>query len=272
MAAGEIRIGTSGWTYPAWRGPFYPPQVRQKDWLRYYADRFGTAEINATFYRLPSQATVAAWREATPAGFVFAWKASRFITQAKKLRDPEEPLARVFAPMSAMGAKRGPSLFQLPPQLRLDLPRLQTFLTHLPPGRHVVEFRHPSWYADAVFATLADHDVALCLSDHADAPAPWLRTASFAYVRGHGPTGRYVGRYSDATLDAWGSQIRRWASEGHDVYAYFDNDIGAAAPGDAVRLRHRTADAAAEATGPGQPASALLASGSGSQPKTLCPP
>jgi uncharacterized protein YecE (DUF72 family) len=239
MSGGRIRVGTSGWSYPAWRGPFYPPDLRQKDWLAYYAAHFPTAEINATFYRLPSQATVAAWREATPADFVFAWKASRFITQAKKLRDPEEPLARVFAPMSALGPKRGPTLFQLPPSLHLDLPRLAQFLARLPPGRHTIEFRHPSWYAEATLALLAEHDIALCISDHADAPAPWVKTAGFVYVRGHGPTGRYAGTYPDATLEFWAGHISRWAAEGHDIYVYFDNDIGAAAPGDALRLRER---------------------------------
>lgn len=241
MSTGSVMVGTSGWTYASWRGPFYPPAVRQKDWLGYYASQFATAEINATYYRLPSQATVAAWREATPPGFVFAWKASRFITQAKKLRDPDEPLARVFAPMSALGAKRGPSLFQLPPSLHLDLPRLEHFLTRLPEGRHVIEFRHPSWYADATFDLLRAHDIALCLSDHADAPAPWVQTASFSYVRGHGPSGRYAGRYADEALDRWSGQIRAWARDGHDVYAYFDNDIGVAAPFDAQSLRERLA-------------------------------
>ncbi|HEX3364988.1 DUF72 domain-containing protein [Phenylobacterium sp.] len=238
MSQGRIRVGTSGWSYKSWRGPFYPADMRQKDWLTHYATQFDTAEINATFYRLPSQAAVAAWREATPADFEFSWKASRFITQAKKLRDPEEPLARVFAPMAALGRKRGPTLFQLPPSLHLDLPRLGAFLARLPPGRHTVEFRHPSWYAEPTLTMLADHDIALCVSDHADAPAPWERTASFAYVRCHGPTGRYAGTYPDKTLEHWADHIGCWAGDG-DVYAYFDNDIGAAAPGDAMRLRER---------------------------------
>jgi uncharacterized protein YecE (DUF72 family) len=239
MADGRVRIGTSGWSYKSWRGPFYPVEVRQKDWLSYYASRFPTAEINATFYRLPSPTAVAAWREATPPDFEFAWKASRFITQAKKLRDPEEPLARTFAPMMELGAKRGPTLFQLPPSLHLDLPRLADFLARLPPGRHTVEFRHPSWYAEPTFTILADHGVALCLSDHEDGPAPWLMTADFIYVRGHGPTGQYAGTYPHSTLDLWAKNIRRWAEDGHDVYAYFDNDIEAAAPADAMRLRAR---------------------------------
>jgi uncharacterized protein YecE (DUF72 family) len=239
MAQGRFRVGTSGWVYPHWRGAFYPRTLRQKDWFAYYAERFDTAEINATFYRLPSQSAVAAWREAAPPGFEFAWKASRYITQAKKLRDAEAPLARVYAPMAALGDRTGPTLFQLPPQLRLDLPRLETFLALLPAGRRTVEFRHPSWYVDAVFEALARRDVALCVSDHHDAPAPWLRTASFAYVRGHGPGGAYVGSYSDAELAQWSDHIGGWRQEGCEVYAYFDNDIGCCAPGDALRLRER---------------------------------
>ena len=239
MAQGRLRVGTSGWVYSHWRGSFYPQTLRQKDWFRYYAERFDTAEINATFYRLPSDPAVAAWRESAPPDFQFAWKASRYITQAKKLRDAEAPLARVYAPMAALGDKTGPTLFQLPPQLRLDLERLDRFLTLLPQGRQAVEFRHPSWYSDAVFDVLRRHDSALCISDHHDAPAPWVRTATFVYVRGHGPGGRYAGSYQDAELARWAGHIEAWRRDGRDVYAYFDNDIGCAAPADARRLRDR---------------------------------
>lgn len=236
------RIGTSGWIYRAWRGAFYPEKLPQRLWFEHYASRFDTAEINATFYRLPTQAAVARWREQAPAGFVFAWKASRFITHMKRLREAEASLDRVYAPMLALGAKLGPALFQLPPQLSLDLPRLTDFLSLLPKNRrHVVEFRHPSWYAEPVFAALAERDVALCVSDHHHAPAPFLATASFAYVRGHGPGGRYVGSYPEPTLAAWAGRIAAWRGEGRDVFAYFDNDIGCAAPGDAARLKAMTA-------------------------------
>lgn len=237
MPQGRLRVGTSGWVYRPWRGAFYPQALPQKDWFRFYASQFDTAEINATFYRLPSQAAVAAWREAAPPDFQFAWKASRYITQAKKLRDAAEPLARVYAPMAALGPKTGPTLFQLPPQLRLDVERLETFLALLPQGRQAVEFRHPSWYADEVFALLAQHDVALCISDHHDAPAPWMRTASFIYVRGHGPGGTYAGSYGAPELTRWARHVRTWRDDGCDVYAYFDNDIGCAAPYDARRFR-----------------------------------
>lgn len=239
MSQGRLRVGTSGWVYRPWRGVFYPATLPQKDWFKYYASRFDTAEINATFYRLPSQAAVAAWREAAPPGFQFAWKASRYITQAKKLKDPEAPLARVYGQMAALAETAGPALFQLPPHLPLNLERLSSFLALLPRGRQAMEFRHPSWYIDAVFELLAQHDVAFCVSDHHDAPAPWVRTASFVYVRGHGPGGAYAGSYSDADLADWSRRILAWRAEGHDVYAYFDNDIGCAAPGDAQRLRDR---------------------------------
>jgi uncharacterized protein YecE (DUF72 family) len=240
MPSGRLRVGTSGWVYRDWRGVFYPQALAQKRWFEFYASQFDTAEINATFYRLPSQAAVAAWREAAPDDFQFSWKASRYITQAKKLRDAEAPLARVYAPMAALGPKAGPTLFQLPPQLRLDLDRLRTFLQLLPTaGRQTMEFRHPTWYVEPVFALLAQHDVAFCISDHHDAPAPWVRTASFVYVRGHGPGGTYAGSYGEPELTRWARPIRAWRDEGRDVYAYFDNDIGCAAPGDARRLRDK---------------------------------
>jgi uncharacterized protein YecE (DUF72 family) len=234
----EVRIGTSGWLYPPWRGPFYPAKLAQARWLEHYAGRFDTAEINGTFYRLPTQATVARWREATPPGFVFSWKASRFITHMKRLRDPADSLNRVFAPMEALGRKFGPVLFQLPPQMRPDLPRLSDFLALLPADhRHVIEFRDPAWYTEPVFAKLAEHRIALCISDHHHAPAPWIATAPFAYVRGHGPDGRYAGSYSDGTLKAWAVKIAGWRAEGRDVFTYFDNDVGCAAPEDARRLK-----------------------------------
>jgi uncharacterized protein YecE (DUF72 family) len=236
----DLRVGTSGWVYKHWRGDFYPQGVPQTRWLDYYAQRFSTAEINGTFYRLPTQAAAARWRESSPPGFVFAWKASRFITHMKRLRDAEDSLRRIYAPMEALGDKLGPCLFQLPPQMPLNLPRLLDFLALLPKQhRHTVEFRSPSWYVDDVFHMLKAHDVALCISDHHHAPAPWVATAPFIYVRGHGPGGRYTGRYPDATLTLWSEHIAQWRGEGRDVFAYFDNDIGGHAPRDAQRLLQR---------------------------------
>jgi uncharacterized protein YecE (DUF72 family) len=234
---GTVRIGTSGWNYRDWKGPFYPPEVPARRWLESYAERFATTEINGSFYRLPSESTVAAWHDRTPAGFVFAWKASRFITHNKKLKDCADSIALVYGRMAPLKEKFGPVLFQLPPQLRRNDERLAAFLKLLP-NRHraVVEFRDPGWYDEAVFDLLRAHDVALCLSDHAAAPAPWVVTASFVYVRPHGPGGRYAGNYDEAWMDETARRMAAWRAEGRDVYCFFDNDQKSAAPADAAHL------------------------------------
>jgi uncharacterized protein YecE (DUF72 family) len=233
-----LRIGTSGWIYRHWVGDFYPRSVRAKDRFAHYASQFDTVEINGSFYRLPSEAAVAAWAAQAPPGFLYAWKASRFITHNKKLKDVADSLRLVFGRMAPLGPSFGPVLFQLPPQLRLNLERLADFLTLLPKDRRcAVEFRHPSWYVDPVYDLLRRHDVAFCISDHEDAPSPWEATASFAYVRGHGPGGRYVGRYSARELEGWAERIGQWRAEGRDVFVYFDNDMGGAAPLDAAAFR-----------------------------------
>ena len=234
----QIRIGCSGWTYRDWKGAFYPDAVRQKDWLAYYATRFDTCEINGSFYRLPTEKAVAAWRDTVPDGFVFAWKVSRYLSHNKKLNDPKDSIDLIFDRMAPLGDRQGPALLQLPPMLRRNDERLEAFLKLKPRGvRCTVEFRHDSWYDDAVFALLERHDAALCVSDHHDAPSPWKATASWVYVRGHGPGGRYHGRYGDAALKDWARRLRAWREQGRDVYAYFDNDIKAAAPADAQQLK-----------------------------------
>jgi uncharacterized protein YecE (DUF72 family) len=235
---GEVRIGCSGWVYKDWTGPFYPPGTKDRERLEFYATRFDTAEINASFYRLPSEAAVDGWAERAPEGFVFAWKVSRFITHNKKLLNTEDSVSLVFGRMARLGRCYGPALIQLPPQLRRNDQRLADFLALLPRDRrHTVEFRHESWYAPEVFQILADFDAALCISDHHSAPSPWEVTASWIYVRGHGPGGRYFGRYPDEDLQVWADTIRGWRAKGLDVYVYFDNDIKSAAPQDAEVLK-----------------------------------
>jgi uncharacterized protein YecE (DUF72 family) len=234
----DVRIGCSGWTYKDWTGPFYPPGTKDRVRLEYYATRFDTAEINASFYRLPSEAVVEGWARRAPPGFIFAWKASRFITHNKKLKDCADSVGLVFGRMAALGCHYGPVLIQLPPSLRRDDARLSDFLGLLPPGgRHTVEFRHPSWYDPAVFEILRRHDAALCISDHHSAPSPWEVTASWVYVRGHGPGGRYRGRYPAQELAAWSERIAVWRAQRRDVFAYFDNDVKSAAPFDAEALK-----------------------------------
>ncbi|HEY9236872.1 MULTISPECIES: DUF72 domain-containing protein [Phenylobacterium] len=232
-----LRIGCSGWAYRDWVGPFYPKGTRSKDLLTFYASRFDTTEINASFYRLPSAKVVAGWAASVPKDFCFSWKVSRYITHNKKLRDCADSIDLVYDRMSGLGDREGPSLIQLPPGLRRDDARLADFLDLLPRGRHVVEFRHSSWFEKRVFDLLADRGVSLCISDHHHAPAPWEKTAPFVYVRGHGPGGRYRDRYPQAELKSWAVRIRRWRRQGADVYAYFDNDIKSAAPADAALLK-----------------------------------
>lgn len=239
-----LRIGCSGWTYPHWAGLFYPAGAKDRDRLAYYATRFDTTEINGSFYRVPSAAAVENWRTRTPARFVFAWKLSRFITHNKKLKDCEESVAFIFGRMAALGGKLGPALIQTPPMLRRDDARLDAFLQMLPKHRCAFEFRDASWYAPAVFKLLAEHDAALCISDHHAAPAPWEVTASWVYVRGHGPQGAYSGRYSKTALKRWADHIAAWRTDGLDVYAYFDNDVKAAAPHDAAALLRLTGEPA----------------------------
>jgi uncharacterized protein YecE (DUF72 family) len=237
----NIRIGCSGWQYRHWRGIFYPAELPSSQWLNYYAQHFDTVEINSTFYRLPEAATFAAWRRRAPRGFVYAVKASRFLTHMKRLKDPVEPIHRFFTRAKHLGRAFGPVLYQLPPRWPVNLERLETFLKALPrTRRHTIEFRDPSWYSDAVFALLERHKVALCLHDMAGSATGTLTIGPFVYVRFHG-THKYSGRYSDATLEGWAEWLADRAREGLPVYAYFNNDTGGQAPRDAARLRDKIA-------------------------------
>ena len=234
-----IRIGTSGWHYDSWKGPFFPRGLRLKDQLQFYATQFSSTELNGVFYHTPTIESVKAWREQTPAAFVFAWKASKFITHWKRLSERcQNSLELLEERISLLGEKAGPMLFQLPPQFQRNDERLASFVKMLNrKRRYTFEFRHPSWYVPRVLRLLSDENIALCISDHADAPSPWKRTADFVYVRGHGPGGRYKGHYSAAALASWRKKIANWGARGCDVYVYFDNDQKSAAPRDARRLQ-----------------------------------
>jgi uncharacterized protein YecE (DUF72 family) len=237
-ALSGVLVGTSGWTYDGWRGPFYPPEIPKRTWLEYYATRFSTTEVNGSFYRTPSLDAVRAWRDQTPEDFLFAWKASKFITHWKRLTAKcDNSIALMVTRLKVLGPKLGPVLFQLPPQFAANRERLAAFILMLPKRyRYAFEFRHPSWYDSAIIDLLRENDLALCLSDHHDAPSPWLVTASHVYVRGHGPDGRYRDNYPGATLQAWSRSIRQWQRERREVFVYFDNDQKSAAPVDAQRL------------------------------------
>jgi len=232
-----LRIGCSGWQYKHWRGDFYPRDLPTARWLEFYAARFDTVEINNSFYRLPDAETFASWRKRVQPAFVFAVKASRFLTHMKKLQDPEDPLDRFFTRARALGSKLGPVLYQLPPHWPVNVERFEHFLKVLPARRlHVVEFRDPSWYRDDVLQALERHRVALCLHDMANAPTERIRVGPFVYVRFHGTT-KYGGRYSDETLADWAEWLAACLDRRVPVYAYFNNDVGGHAPRDAARLR-----------------------------------
>jgi uncharacterized protein YecE (DUF72 family) len=234
----KIYIGTSGWSYQSWRGPFFPETVKVKDHLRYYAGLFNTTELNGVFYRTPTEEAVRGWRAQTPDDFCFAWKASKFITHWKRLTPKSRnSLALLESRLKLLGPKAGPVLFQLPPQFKADRERLAAFLKMLSRRRtYAFEFRDKSWYSDEILELLREHDVSLCLSDHRDAPSPWVVTARHVYVRGHGPGGAYKDNYPDKTLRAWARDVERWRRQRRTVYVYFDNDQKSAAPFDALRL------------------------------------
>jgi uncharacterized protein YecE (DUF72 family) len=223
--AGRFHVGTSGWHYAHWKGPFYPERMPAAQFLPFYAERFRSAEVNNSFYRLPEAETFAAWRDAVPEGFVFAVKGSRYITHLKKLKDPQEPLARLYGRVEALGEKLGPILFQLPPRWRYDAERLAHFLGALSGSyRHAFEFRDPSWFNPQAFDALARHGAAFCLYDLAGLVSPSEVTTGFVYVRLHGPGAAYQGRYTPEALQDWARRIAVWRGEGRDVYLYFDND------------------------------------------------
>jgi uncharacterized protein YecE (DUF72 family) len=234
----KVLIGTSGWSYASWRGPFFPKTETANNHLEFYSRQFATTELNGVFYRTPLLQAVRLWRKRTPKNFVFAWKASRFITHWKRLGpSSRSSLALLETRLRALGPKAGPILFQLPARFVADKDRLGRFVRLLKPGRrHAFEFRHPSWFEPPILDLLRDQDVALCISDHRDAPTPWEVTASFVYLRGHGPGGAYKGHYSERAMRSWAKSIKQWKRRGCDVYVYFDNDQKAAAPEDARRL------------------------------------
>ena len=247
--AGMVRIGCSGWQYRHWRGNFYPAALPPSRWFQQYARTFDTVEINNSFYRLPSPETFERWREQAGGAFLYAVKASRFLTHMKKLKDPEAPLDLFFDHATHLGPRLGPVLYQLPPRWPLNLERLHHFLDALPSAsgstgsagiRHAIEFREPSWYDERVFELLRRYQVALCLHDMPGSASARFVVGPFVYVRFHGVT-KYAGRYGDDHLEDWADWLAACAEEGLDVYAYFNNDTGGHAPRDAVRLRELVA-------------------------------
>lgn len=235
---GKIRIGTSGWSYGHWKGPFFPAGIRDDDMLEAYSERLRSVEINRSFYSLPEESTLESWRDATPRDFLFAAKASRYITHMKKLNDPEESTRRLFERVRMLGPKLGPILFQLPPGWHCDAGRLDDFLAAIGTEfRYAVELRERSWLNDEVYEILARHDAAFCIYELDGFASPKEVTADFVYVRLHGPDGPYRGDYGRADLAGWAGALSTWSRQGRDIYCYFDNDEAGHAPNNALALQ-----------------------------------
>ena len=275
--AGQVRVGTSGWRYPRWRGAFYPPGLPQRRELEHLSRRTTSVEINGTFYSLQRPESFARWAEQTPEDFLFAVKGPRFVTHLKQLRDVRTPVANFLASgVLVLGRKLGPVLWQLPPRTRFDAGRLAAFLELLPrstgaaaalaaehderragrahldvdadrPLRHALVGRHDSFRDPGLAALLREHDVALVLADSAGTwPVFDETTAGFAYVRLHGQDELYTSGYDPAALDAWAARVRAWCDAGLDAHVYFDNDAAGHAPFDAAALAARLGSGAVD--------------------------
>ncbi len=230
-------IGTSGWQYKHWKGGLYPPERPMSQWLDHYAERFATVEVNNAFYRLPETSTFERWRHSVPEDFVFAVKASRYLTHVRRLREPAEPVHRLIARTDALGAKLGPVLLQLPPNLRADVDSLDETLAAFPERvRVAVEFRHPSWYSSATRAVMERRAAAWCLADNQGKGPPRWRTADWGYVRFHRGRAQPPSCYGRTALMTWAEELAGLWPASADVYAYFNNDAHGCAPRNARQL------------------------------------
>lgn len=233
----KLHIGTCGWSYDHWTGPFYPLALPSECRLRRYAATFNGTEINNSFYQLPSEDSLAAWRDSVPADFCFAVKASRYITHMKKLKDPAQGLNPLLDRIGILGPKLGPILFQLPPRWRFNLARLEQFLEALDnAGRCAFEFRDQRWINDDSLALLERFNAAFCIYDLDGYQTPHHLTADFVYVRLHGPNGPYRGSYTDRALEQWSDALQAWTGRGLDTYCWFNNDEAGYAPRNAQAL------------------------------------
>ncbi|PZS25762.1 MAG: DUF72 domain-containing protein [Pseudonocardiales bacterium] len=268
--AGDARVGISGWTYPPWRGVFYPRTLPHRAELNYAASQLSSIEINGSFYSLQLPSSYRTWHDQTPDDFVFSVKGGRFITHMKKLREPQVSLANFFASgVLALRGKLGPFLWQLPPNFGFNPVRLAEFFANLPrstgeaawlarrhddrlkdraltdtdadrPLRHAMEVRHDSFKTPEFTELLREHHIAVVVADTAGKwPLIAEVTTDFAYVRLHGDKELYVSGYSDEALDSWATKIREWMGDNRDAYVYFDNDVKVHAPFDALALAKR---------------------------------
>jgi uncharacterized protein YecE (DUF72 family) len=226
-----VYVGTSGFSYPEWKGNFYPEKLPAKKMLGFYAEHFRTVEANNTFRGLPATSVLDNWSSQVPAGFRFVLKAPQQITHIRRLAGAEDAVTAFQGFAENLGVRRGPLLFQLPPNFKKDVPRLRAFLTLLTPeSRTAIEFRHPSWFDDEVFGALRDHGAALCLADAGDELAvPFVPTADWGYLRLRRPD------YDDAALRAWADRVR--SQNWRDCYAFFKHVDSGLGPRLAARLQ-----------------------------------
>ncbi len=233
----RIHLGTSGFVYKHWKGLLYPEKLPARRWLERYAQVFSTVEMNTTFYRLPTAEAVDRWRDESPKGFIFAFKGSRFLTHMKRLTDTTVGVRRYFDLVLRLGSKLGPILWQLPPQMtRPDPERLARFLAAMPKGtRHAFEVRSDGWYTDEVCDVLDRYGCAFCEHDLVRRQPPRV-TGGFRYIRFHGATGKYQGRYGRDGLEPWAKDLKSWRRKGREAWVYFNNDLHGHALYDALEL------------------------------------
>jgi uncharacterized protein YecE (DUF72 family) len=241
----DVRVGCSGWNYDVWRGRLYPEGLPKSRWLSRYAECFDTVEVNSTFYRLASRDAVERWIEQTPDGFVFALKASRYMTHMKRLRDLGQGIRRYYERIQPLvdAGRLGPVVWQLPERFERDDELLAEALAQLPEGRHCFEFRHPSWFTAEVYELLRRQRVALVIGDHPERPFQAHElTADWTLARLHyGRRGRR-GKYSERELDVWARRVAAWRSR-VEVFVYFNNDWEGFAVDNALSLKRRLSGA-----------------------------
>lgn len=239
MRKGKIYVGTSGWHYKHWKGTFYPADIRDSLQFEEYKKHFSSVEINNSFYRLPTPETFAMWKKTTPRDFVFAVKASRFITHMKKLNLDKGGIKKFFDSVKKLNGKLGVILFQLPPKWKINAARLKDFISVLPDKyRYAFEFREHSWYNDETYAILRSNNCAFCIYELEHHLSPMEVTADFVYVRLHGPGNKYQGRYTLNILNEWAQRCLKWQKQGKDVFIYFDNDQEGFAAFNASEIQH----------------------------------
>ncbi len=237
----RVLVGCSGWVYKDWRGSFYPEKLPQREWLRHYAERFRTVEVNNTFYRLPSEAAVKGWIDETPDDFAFTIKGSRYTTHIKRLISPEKYTVKFFEAIKpiADAGKLAAVLWQFPKNFKADPDRLANMLevTAKAGGRHCFEFRNATWFDERTYSMLREHDAALVIGDDPEFDFRTNEiTAGWTYVRFHRSSHASSGKYQPREIDSWRRRIAAWRAK-TEVLAYFNNDWEGYATENAEKLQ-----------------------------------